>query len=515
MMKKIVFISFIIHLFLISSVSAVPAYPMRCTLHLADGTTVSATLRGDEYCHYYTDDEGNCYQQAEGGIALPVTFQHLQAQRSANARRRQHQPRISTLTTTFQPRLATANIGQKRGLVILVEFSDYPMVTENSQQEFDRLFNEEGYSKNRHMGSVRDYFRDQSYNQLTIDFDVVGPYRLPHEMSYYGKNKEDGFDLRPGTMAAEACLLANRDVNFRQYDWNKDGAVDQVFIIYAGYSESWGAPSTTIWPHKWQISESEYNKALRLDGVVVDTYACGSELRNASGKVMDGIGTAAHEFSHCLGLYDFYNTDSNASSFGMGNWSILDNGCYNGPIGYEGNVPAAYTAYERYYVGWLQPTPLDRPAVINGLLPITQQPQAYIIRNPGNPDEFFMLENIQKTSWNTYADGHGMLVTHIDYDAEVWEENRVNADPSHQRYTIVPADNALIHSAYSNAGDPYPGTRANWSLTDSTKPALRLYSPSDDGSYRLNYQIENIQEASNGTISFIFNGGAPVIAFHR
>ena len=58
---------------------------------------------------------------------------------------------------------------------------------------------------------------------------------------------------------------------------------------------------------EWELSDpTNYGRSVKLDGVTVDTYACGSELMGISGKTLDGIGTMCHEYSHCLGLPDFY-----------------------------------------------------------------------------------------------------------------------------------------------------------------------------------------------------------------
>ncbi len=522
----------------------VPAKRITKTVRQNDGSILTMNLSGDESLHYYMTDDGLPLTEGADGsyyyslisngklissgilahnlskrnltessyvnffsTSIHTQLSRLWSDRSIlrGAHRSVRSAKMRQLFVTQRKRspqrVETSN---KRGLVILVNFDGKEMTSSRSQQEFNAMFNQSGYNKNQHIGSVRDYFKDQSYGQLTIDFDVVGPYPLSHDMSYYGTNDSRGDDLHPGEMVAEACTAADSDVDFSAYDWDGDGEVDQVYVIYAGYGEASGAPSTTIWPHEWDLTSSDYGKSMLLDNVIINTYACSNELSGTSGSVMDGIGTACHEFSHCLGFPDYYDTSGN--NFGMDSWSLMDYGCYNGPNGYDGNVPSGYTAYERYFAGWIEPTELSEGCIVSGMRSITSSTDGYVIYNPSNRNECYFLTNIQKESWNTYAYDHGLLIQHIDYDANAWMNNKVNTVSNRQRCTIFAADSLYSHSSLS--GDLYPG-KSN-SLTDTSKPASILYN-SNNGSKLMSKPIEEISE-SNGLISFIFNGGKSLSA---
>ena len=121
----------------------------------------------------------------------------------------------------------------KRGLVLLVEFSDVKMMDGASAQWTNR-FNQQGFSLNNHVGSVRDYFLEQSYGLLSIDFDVVGPLTLSQNRKYYGSAPNNILDDRAAEMVIEALGLADSIVNYADYDWNNDREVDQVYVIFAG-----------------------------------------------------------------------------------------------------------------------------------------------------------------------------------------------------------------------------------------------------------------------------------------
>lgn len=528
---------------------AVPAKRVIRTVDQGDGTSLSVVLCGDEHFHCFATSDGlPLVQQADGtyayaridssgalattgilaheplqrswdetafltqeGTAITEAVAQLRKERMASTNASivqngvKHRANASRANSTYE--------GSKRGLVILVEYSNRSMTVSDAQVAFNNQFNETGYSERGHIGSVHDYFLAQSYGKLDWTFDVVGPYTLSNTLAYYGTNDALGIDQYLGTMIAEACQLADEDVDFSQYDWDGDGEVDQVFVIYAGYGENAGAASNTIWPCMSELSGSDYGSTLTLDGVTVNTFACSCELAGTSGSTMDGIGVACHEFSHCLGLPDLYDTSTLSSCYGMATWSILDSGNYLGPEG-NGEVPCAYTGYERMYAGWLTPVELDKGTDVSGMKPITDgdSTDVYILYNDGHQDEFYILENRQLESWDAYGYGHGLLVVHVDYVESYWESNTVNNYSSHQCCTVIPADNDATYTITSLAGDPYPGTAGNTSLTSTSTPAATLYNANSEGTYYMTQPITDIAESDEGDISFVFNSGidAPV-----
>ena len=502
-----------------ASVFAVPAKPVRRTVHLADGTTRELTLRGDEHAHYFQDNKGSVFVQDIDGSYQPVTLEDIQARWESRAQVSTERRQLRAAKRRAKWGGTTNPIsGKKTGLVILASFADKSL--KYTQQDFNDYFNKVGYNKFQMGGSVHDYFYSQSYGQFDLSFDVVGPVQLSKNLSYYGANDLSGNDKHAAEMVGEAIDLAQQaGTDFSKYDWDGDGEVEQIYIIYAGYSEANYASEETIWPHEWDFdSASEYgdgNGAITLDGVRINTYACSSELTGDSGSQMDGIGSACHEFSHCLGLPDFYST-GDETVFGLDSWSVMNYGCYNGPEDYEGSVPCAYTSYERWFAGWLEPTELSTPCLVSGMKPLTQSPEAYVIYNDAHKDEYYLLENRQLDSWDQYGYGHGMLVIHVDYDEQIWWENTVNNSASHPRCDLIPADNQFMTDSWFGsfataedlAGDPYPGTTRNTALTDGSRPAATLYNKNLNGTKYMGKPIEAIDE-TDGTISFSFMGGDP------
>lgn len=510
---------------------AVPARPSRFVAKQPDGSQLALTLCGDEHFHFYLTDDAlpvlcgadeayyHATQSVLGHLIPSTVLVHEPEDRDlvekafierrgdtrpmlANARRmKQKRPVSSTRTSPSQ---RSAYVGTKRGLVILAQFSDCKFTIPNAAGFYQDVLNGDGAPQYGIPSSVSNYFKDQSNGLFDLQFDVVGPVTVSNKLSYYGSNNSWGDDLHPEKMIEEAIRLSSSKVNFSDYDWDKDGNVEQIFVIYAGYNEAQGAPAYTIWPHAYSLSYAGITPPM-FNGVKIDAYACSSELSGKSGIVPDGIGTFCHEFSHNLGLPDFYDIDY-SGGYGMYIWSLMDAGCYCGPD-FRGEVPCNYTGYERWFCGWSELIELNEGCRIDGMTSISENGPTYVVRNRAYADEYYLLENRQQTGWDSYLPAHGMLVMHVDYDSNAWFDNTVNDVRTHQRFVVVPADNTTVQSINGCKGDLYPGSSGNTSLTDASSPAAMLYHANDDGRKFLGRPVEQIAEDAQGRISFVFDGG--------
>ncbi len=491
---------------------AVPAKPgLQRTLNLTDGTTISAVLVGDEHGHYWLGTDGKAYQAVDGNDTYSVINKEDVRARAQARRTAANQRRAKRLAPR---RVGTVGsyTGQKKGIIILVNFSDVKFQAANNNALYQRIANEVNFSEGDFKGSMRDYFYAQSEGQFELSFDVVGPYEISGNQAYYGSNDSQGNDKYPAKMVIEAVKKADADVNFADYDWDDDGEVDQVYVIYAGKGEADGGAANTIWPHEWTLASAAYYNndgegPQTLDGVKIDTYACGGEL-NGSGAIA-GIGTMCHEFSHCLGYPDFYDTDYSGGQ-GMGYWDLMDGGSYNG----DGYQPAGYTSYERWVAGWKEPIELKNTTAVSGMKALQEDGESYVIYNGGNSNEYFLLENRQLTGWDESLPAAGLLILHVDYNASAWSANTPNDDPSHQRMTWIAADNKYEYvidqgtKYYTFDGmmtDPFPYGTVN-AFSKSTTPAAKLYNKNTNGTYYLDSSVEEITQNADGTVSFYFFG---------
>ena len=515
----------VIILFCTFQAAAVPAYPYPVTITQPDGTQLTVVMKGDEYHHYHTTADGFLIVKNETGV---YNYARRDAQglltdtrvKANNAAVRSGFERTFISQLTASPDVSSTNqmmrskrnaakaasvapparfpiTGLPRSLVILVNFSDLAYVTANPTDAFTAMLNEEGYDANGGTGSARDYFRDNSMGTFSPRFDVVGPYKLPQTLKYYGENDADDYDMNPVQMIVDACAKADSaGVDFTIYDTDGDGLVDNVFVYYAGYNEAeWGGDDT-VWPHRWGIQPGyNYNgteASLTFDGKRVMDYACSSELKGKTGTSMAGIGTFTHEFGHVLGLADMYATDG-AEHQTLSDWNIMDGGAYLN----SGRTPPAYNAFERFQLGYLTPELLQNYPVNVSLDTLLSSNKAYLISSTTNhnlngsnptPAEFFLLENRQNKGWDKYLPGHGMLVYRINYNQNDWDYNEPNNKPNAMGVDIMEADG--IASDATLAGDPFPGTANKTSYELVLRSGTKLYK-----------KISNITETS-GKITF-------------
>lgn len=519
---------------------AVPAIPYPLVVTQPDGSSITVRRHGDERKKITTTTDGYIVIKNQKGFytyALPDESNRLVAgeriARDPEKRNASDQIYLSKVKKVNElessvsiagpskinraPSATTASTGfprtgSPRSLVIMVNFSDLNFVIPNAKDAFTRLLNQEDYSDNGGTGSAKDYFEAASNGQFSPQFDVVGPYNLPNTMAYYGANDPDtGEDVKPAYMIVDACNAANTaGLDFTQYDTDNDGYIDNVFVYYAGYNEAEWGPESSVWPHRWAVVRNfNYTgiaQSVVFDGKTLFDYACTSELRGNSGTNMCGIGTFTHEFGHVIGMPDYYHTAEDKSALDY--WNIMDAGAYLN----AGRTPPTYSAYDRFYLGWMRPEEINT-AADKVLYPISQSEttisstakQAYLLSatthnllgdNP-LPSEFYIMEYRKKTGWDTYLPAEGLLFWHIDYNQAAWENNEVN------NYTDS-LQNAASHMRV------YLQPLSGYIQTPGTAFTSGSFDPLTWAGSRLDRAITGITKTSD-SISFKIMGGAPVI----
>ena len=439
---------------------AMPAHPQPFTYTQPDGQQFTLLLIGDEHAHQYittdsllADIDSLGFVHIGQHISPAQLHRKLQQARTHSRRKQQRQQSERHLNHP------------QRGLLLLVNFQNLAFITE--PDVFNLMMNQPGYNDDGiKVGSARDYFEAQSMGQYIPTFDVVGPVTVSQPYSYYGRNldNDNKDDQHPEEMIYDAvseALAQGLVDDLSRYDHDGDGIVDMVYVIYAGKGENNGGTPDTIWPHMWDFRETDLIDAT-LQGLHFGLYACSAEL-DGSGTVC-GIGTFCHEFGHCLGLPDLYDVDY-SGGFGLGNFDIMAAGGYLG----KGWCPPAYSAFERYTLGWLELEELTLDGNYR-LEDLKTGNKAYsITADPNDGHEYFIFENRQQYWWDSYLPAHGMMITHIDYDSDAWAGNTVNDDPKHPRVTIIPADGKLTSGTTAN--DLYPSGKGNTTFSDDSTPA--------------------------------------------
>lgn len=510
--------------------NAVPAKKLQKVITLANGTQVSVELRGDEYLSWWEGTDGTAYRTTATDENVFEAFD-LEAQKPAAAARRARteQGRVARLARVKNSLkgaddkmrgLGGDHItykGVKKGLVVLVDFKNKKFADEHDLEYYKNVINGKDFTdeKEGYVGSVRDYFLAQSNGQFELDFDVVGPVTMSKNYGYYGGDSQYQKDDKVYEMIKEACDGIQDQVNLKDYDWDGDGEADQVFFLYAGLGQASGGSYSTIWPHESQLLYWPCG-VLSYPTGKINTYACANELQpetqGSSRYISAGIGTICHEFSHCLGFADMYDT-SGGGAYGMAVFDVMDQGSYNG----NGFVPCNYTAFERIYAGWVEAIELDAPATVKDMKSVSDYGRPFIMYNYKNTNEYFLLENRQNTGWDKGLYGsNGLLIVHVNYVPSRWINNTVNVitgtgNNRIQCCTVVNADGSRdMSDFYSLQGDLYPyevkGVTMNDEFTDESEPAAKLYNKNSDNSYALGIPITKIKR-SKGSVSFLVCGG--------
>ncbi len=470
------------------AINAAPAFPGNIEYCQPDGSRVTFTLMGDEHGSIRLSTDGYALEFDEEGwlryakLAADGSYAVSNAPVAHDVAHRSQaeigylqqlakpdcnvllQKRVRESAANVQPKSTFPTEGKIKGVVLLVEFQERGFTFDWDYH--NRMMNEEGFSDDGATGSARDYYLDQSNGRFEIDFDVFGPIKVSKRTSYYGNNTTIS-DAKMGNLVEEACTMASEQFGckFSDYDFDNDGKVDMVYILYAGYGENAGAPSSSIWPHKSTLTNRGIE--LTLDGKQIDVYACSSELAGSAGKTSSHVGILVHEFSHILGFPDLYQTNY-YYAYAVDNYDVMATGCYN-----NGNrTPPCYSAFERYMLGWLEP---DEPSVRKDgyrLTPLMDNNVAVRL-STSNINEYFLLENRAALKWDAHLPSNGLLISHVYYNGSTYEANAFNNNPDQLGVSIVPADN--VASIATENDDTYPSLSGNNSFTDNSVPASITY----------------------------------------
>lgn len=363
-------------------------------------------------------------------------------------------------TSAFSVRRAAAERAPLRGalrvIVVLVEFSDRPMG--ESQGHYEDLFFSTGVLAN---GSVKEYFSEVTHGLVDIVGEVIGPYVLPRSLEDYANDASGTGLAQPNarTMARDAAEAADPDVDFSLYDNDGDGFVDAFIVLHAGPGAESTGDTGHIWSHKWVLAGGAYD----ADGTNIYAYLTVPE--NAK------IGVCCHELGHLLfGFPDLYDTDY--SSEGVGNWCLMGGGSWLG----GGEVPAHPSAWCKLQQGWVSAASPEH-AINLQLEDVKTSHKVFRLWRDASPgQEYYLVENRQKSQYDRELPGQGLLVWHVD------DSIPDNSNEIHPKVALVQADGRQDLENGNNRGDasdPFPGTSNVTAFTEETDPSSLAYSGQD------------------------------------
>ena len=511
---------------MVNQAVAVTAYPGQIQYKQANGTTITIQLRGDERVKWALTEDGYTLMmnsqgnyeyaiQNENGDLTPSGIEVSNAKVRTDAEKSllskiekglyYSKSQLSMMKSIWEIKSAESQkafptTGNRKLVCILMGFKDKAFT--KTQAEFNNLFNQVGYSTGGATGSVKDFYLENSWNQFNLTVDVFGPYTASQNMSYYGANDASGNDANPRALVTEAVTLADASANYANYDNDGDGAVDGVYVIYAGYGEEAGASTNAIWAHAWSIS------TVVKDGKSISKYSCSAELSGSSGTTITAIGVICHEFGHVLGAPDYYDTNySTGGQFeGTGKWDMMASGSWNN----NGVTPAHHNAYTKVKVyGWATATVLSSVANVT-VNPVIGNQSFYQI-NSTTSGEYWIMENRQQTGFDAYIPGHGLMVYHVHSTvASASSSNNINATYPQKMYPVCanatsnPGTTAATYGTINGTGCPFPGSGAKTSFTDATTPNMKSWA----GANTAKPMTSIAENATSKVITFSFMGGS-------
>ncbi|MFZ5432400.1 MAG: M6 family metalloprotease domain-containing protein [Calditrichota bacterium] len=354
-------------------------------------------------------------------------------------------------------------------IAILVDFSD--KVSQTAASSFDNLL----YGTTT--GTVNHYYTEVTYGNLTLVTvnlpSALGWRRAPQTYAYYC-NGQNGFGTYPQNaqkLAEAAIALANPVVNFANYDNDDDNYVDALFIIHAGPGAEWTGSDDDIWSHKWQTFLPQY-----VDGVFCYVYSMEPEYWSSPGDMTCGV--YAHEMGHAVfGLPDLYDYDYD--SRGLGDWSLMAGGSWNGT---RGNSPSHPDAWCRVEMGVATPTILTQNLFGASIPAIETTPTIYRLWTNGTVgNQFFLVENRRQTGYDAALPSQGLMIYHVD-ESQSGNNNQWYpgyTSNGHYKVALEQADGLwqLEQDANDgNSGDPYPGSTSRLIFDSTTTPDSRDYN---------------------------------------
>lgn len=297
--------------------------------------------------------------------------------------------------------------------VFLVHFPDNNKTVES--RFFNNMLNnhsqlKSNYPTTRNVTSAKEYYLEESNQQINISFDIIEWTILNNNYSYY-TNNEYGFGEYPqNTWGMFEDLVNKVDpyVDFSKYDFNGDGEQNFLILIHSGPGQEITGDTNDIWSHKTNY------RVQTNDGIIANEYSVQPEYVH---NPYDGtVGVFVHEFGHLLfGLVDLYDTDY--SSYGIGDFGLMGSGSW-GTLDNkrDGSQPTPFTQYHKILMGFESFKSVSE----NNHGPVTlKRGEILKIKHPVLFREYLLVHFPKKTSYSGQLPSNsnnvtGLIIEHID-----------------------------------------------------------------------------------------------------
>lgn len=257
--------------------------------------------------------------------------------------------------------------GNYEVLVIPVEFSGHEF-TAQKLTDLENVFNNQ---ENTGWQSVSSYYNTSSFGKLELSFKITEKVILSKDTTYYSRKNDNG-----ASILKEALDALDETIDFSKYDYNNDGFIDGIYIIYSApiygtddyyYVDNYYYDDSNEDDYYWAYVtwyEEEHDNpedTTKYDGKYPYTYLFASVDfmydNNYTYFVNDEMKldatTYIHETGHMLGLDDYYDyNEKMGSNQGLGGADMMD------------STVGDHNPYSKLMLGWVKPTVITETQTI-------------------------------------------------------------------------------------------------------------------------------------------------------
>lgn len=266
-----------------------------------------------------------------------------------------------------------------------------------------------------HLLFLKNYYYKSSKGKLILNTQLIGNvFNLPKQMQEYSPQKFESY-LKMGELFKDTWARVDSILNFSNYDPDKTAFVifhagvgrDIDLASILGYDPTpYDLPSIYLSLNLLkQIYGNNYNGYQTSEGFVIKNSLIipSNELRELdliSGKVLIEIGMngiLVGNFGSFLGLPDLYNTKTGKTA--IGRFGLMDG---QSIFSYNGIFPPEPSAWEKVYLGWIQPIEIysgtETFKLNTSSVPYYQD--STILKVAMNNMEYFLIENRIRSPFN-------------------------------------------------------------------------------------------------------------------
>lgn|GEM_PF-2045739 len=352
-------------------------------------------------------------------------------------------------------------------IVIFIKFADETNYNAPfNLSYYDDLFNDiDGVS-------LRDYYLEVSYNQLTIDSYLTNDgtniiyyqdnYDRSHYQLYDDVTNLDGYGAQTGIDQAEReHELLKKAIDYVDdnnlisdtidLDVNDDGDIDSITFMVSGEVDEW---SDLLWPHKWDLYSFDSSNTPTIDGVFANSYSFELLGNSQSSDRQVSVGILAHETFHLLSAPDLYHYYRYDHIEPVGAWGVMES---------TSSVPSHMLGYMKEKYGlWIDDIDGITESGVYTLEPLADSAENLFKIELGYSNEYLYIEyRLQEGLYESELPNSGLIVYRVDDDyfdmGNVYGYYSEEGNPRDEVFVFRPGINDVnVPIVFSEDGSAFP-----------------------------------------------------------